>query len=87
MISKKVFTAQPYLVGPNKTSLALIIPAKLTRECGIDSSTIFAIQHDANRNSIFFRILDTKYEEKKDIEFPADEGLQSLNQQEFLRTK
>ena len=42
-LSKKIYAVQPYQVGPkHNKSLAVIIPSKLAKEFGVDTSTIFA---------------------------------------------
>jgi hypothetical protein len=41
---KELYVLQPYEVGSRTAkSLALIIPAKVARECGIGISTVFAL--------------------------------------------
>jgi hypothetical protein len=57
-VSKNVYAIQPYLVGPReKKSLAVIIPSKLVKEYGIDTSTIFATYVDSNDNTISLRMI------------------------------
>jgi len=57
-ISKNVYAVQPYLVGPKqKKSLAVIIPSRLAKEYGVDTSTIFATYIDKNDNTIFLRMI------------------------------
>jgi antitoxin component of MazEF toxin-antitoxin module len=57
-ISKKSYAIQPYLVGPKqKKSLAVIIPSKLAKEFGVNTSTIFATYVDKNDNTISLRMI------------------------------
>ena len=44
---KSVYALQPYQVGSkNGKSLAIVIPAKVTKKYNIDTSTIFALKAD-----------------------------------------
>jgi len=57
-IGKNVYAVQPYLVGPRqKKSLAIIIPSKLAKEYGINTSTIFATYVDKSDNTISLRMI------------------------------
>jgi bifunctional DNA-binding transcriptional regulator/antitoxin component of YhaV-PrlF toxin-antitoxin module len=59
MLSKITYVAQPYAVGPKeRKSLAIIIPAKVTKEYDINPSTIFAIQIDKQSNNITLQRID-----------------------------
>jgi len=72
MISKSVYVMQPYAVGAkDRKSLAIIIPAKVTRECNINPSSIFAIQIDKQRKNITLRRIDVP--SQRDI-IPAGQG-------------
>ena len=79
MLSKITYAVQPYQVGhKDRKSLAIIIPAKVTKECNINPSTIFAIQIDQQRNSIMLQRIDAPYQ--KDV-VPTGESLAASNQQ------
>jgi hypothetical protein len=55
--SKKIYAVQPYQVGPkHNKSLAVIIPSKLAKEYGVDTSTIFATYAD-NDNTISMHMI------------------------------
>jgi hypothetical protein len=59
-VSKNVYAVQPYLVGPkHKKSLAVIIPSRLARKYGVDTSTIFATYIDKKDNTISLRMIRT----------------------------
>jgi hypothetical protein len=63
MLSKRTYVVQPYQVGSkDKKSLALIIPAKVTRECGINTSTIFAVQVNELSKHITLQIVDLPHQ-------------------------
>lgn len=56
---KSQYAVQPYRVGSkNKRSLVFVIPAKIAKECNIDTSTIFAIQVGDQRKSITLYMVD-----------------------------
>jgi hypothetical protein len=56
-ISKKIYAVQPYQVGTrHNKSLAVIIPSKLAKEYGVDTSTIFATYAD-NDNTISMHMI------------------------------
>jgi hypothetical protein len=83
MSQKAKFASQPYEVGPKdgKKSLVVVIPAKLAKECRINTSTIFAIQADRRRNTITLQILDEQLSYKKGVITPTGKSFQASNQQ------
>jgi hypothetical protein len=82
MSQKVKFASQPYEVGPKdgKKSLVIVIPAKLAKECRINTSTIFAIQADRRKNTITLQILDEQ-SYKKGMITPTGESFQASSQQ------
>jgi hypothetical protein len=59
-VSKNVYAVQPYLVGPReKKSLAVIIPSKLAKEYGVDTSTIFATYVNRTKKTISLQMVRT----------------------------
>jgi antitoxin component of MazEF toxin-antitoxin module len=85
MHSKSVYALQPYEVGSNKgKSLAIIIPAKIAKECNVNPSTIFAIQVDKQRGTIILQTVRKSYE--NDV-IPADESLETSKQQASMETQ
>jgi hypothetical protein len=80
---KVKFASQPYEVGPKdgKKSLVVVIPAKLAKECRINTSTIFAIQADRHRNAITLQILDQQLSYEKGMVKPTGESFQASSQQ------
>jgi len=50
---KDIYVIQPYEVGSRKyKSLAMIIPSKVSRKCGINVSSVFNLRVDKIRNQI-----------------------------------
>jgi hypothetical protein len=65
MLSKTTYAVQPYQVGQkDRKSLALVIPARLARECDIDPSTIFAIRRDSDSKRLILEMMKNYDEEK-----------------------
>jgi hypothetical protein len=63
MLSKITYAVQPYQVGhKDRKSLAIIIPAKIARECEVNTSTIFAIHTDKQKKSLTLHMLDIPYQ-------------------------
>jgi len=80
MVIKAIYAVQPYHVGPqNKRSLALIIPAKLVRECGIDSSSIFIIRGNTEMKRITIQTIDINDREQLSNQkiIPLEEGFEA----------
>lgn len=76
---KSVYVLQPYKVGSTRAkSLALIIPAKVARKYGIDTSTVFAVQTNTSTNTITLQ--QTSHPIVKQ-EIPTGEGLRAFDQQ------
>ena len=79
MLSKLTYVAQPYQVGPkDRKSLAIIIPAKLTKEFDINTSSIFAIQINKQKKSITLLRIDVP--NQKDMT-PTDRSFEATDQQ------
>jgi hypothetical protein len=78
MLNKITYAVQPFPVGPKKCSLAFIIPAKVTKECKINPSTIFAVQLDKKRKTLTLQMIDDPYLSEKMI--PVGESLGTANQ-------
>lgn len=77
---KSVYVLQPYKVGSTRAkSLALIIPAKVARKYGIDTSTVFAVQTNTSTNTITLQ--QTSHPIVKHEEIPTGEGLRAFDQQ------
>jgi hypothetical protein len=50
---KSIYALQPYYVGSKHgKSLAIVIPAKVTKKYNLDSSTIFALKTDDITNTV-----------------------------------
>jgi antitoxin component of MazEF toxin-antitoxin module len=79
MLSKATYAVQPYQVGrKNKKSLVVVIPAKIAKECNIDTSTIFAIQLGNHKKKITLQMVDAPRE--KEI-IPAAESFEASSKQ------
>ena len=64
MMPKVIYAVQPYQVGQkDRKSLALVIPARLAKECDIGPSTIFAIRKDSGSKRLIMEMIE-RYEEK-----------------------
>ena len=86
MLSKTVYAVQPYQVGnKKKKSLVVVIPANITKEYKIDTSTIFAIQVDSGKRSITLDMLKNVNEEKREIGVPGEEAFQVSHHQADLQ--
>ena len=65
MMPKVIYAVQPYQVGQkDRKSLALVIPARLARECDIGPSTIFAIRKDSDSKRLIMEMIKRSDEEK-----------------------
>ena len=77
MLSKTVYAVQPYQVGNRKRkSLVVVIPANVTKECKINTSTIFAIHVDSEKRNITLNMLNNTNEEKSEMSGPGEEAVQ-----------
>jgi hypothetical protein len=80
MLAKLIYAIQPYYVGRNKASLALIIPAKVSKECNINTSTIFTVKIDKSRKSITLKTLNNVDEDESKKGALAGQDFQSFDQ-------
>jgi hypothetical protein len=56
---KSFYALQPYQVGSkDRKSLAVIIPAKVTKQYNIDKSTVFALQIDEYKKRLILQMID-----------------------------
>jgi len=63
---KELYVLQPYEVGSRKAkSLALIIPAKVVKECDIGTSTVFALSANPSTKRVVMQQTSYTIEEKK----------------------
>lgn len=78
MLSKYIYAVQPYQVGSReRKSLALIIPARITKECSINPSTIFSIQVDPSKKIITLQMITPQHDDVT----PAGQRLRPTIQQ------
>jgi hypothetical protein len=86
MLSKDTYAIQPYYVGSrDRKSLAIILPAKVTKECKINPSTIFAIQVNKHRRNIVLQVINAPYQEMVsagDSFGPSQQTSEELQQEE-----
>lgn len=70
---KQVYVLQPYQVGSKDgKSLALIIPAKVARQCSVNTSTVFTLRVDEGTKRIMLQtlneiIMDNNHGQKLEI--------------------
>jgi len=82
----KTYAVQPYRVGnKNRKSMVVVIPANVTKECKINTSTIFAIYVDSEKRSITLNILNNTTEGKNEVNAPGDEAVQVSHHQRRLQ--
>jgi hypothetical protein len=63
---KELYVLQPFEVGSRKAkSLALVIPAKVVKECSIGTSTVFALSTNPSTKRIVLQQTPYPVEEKK----------------------
>lgn len=56
---KSLYALQPYKVGSKHSkSLVVCIPAKIAKECNIDTSTVFALQVDEKTKQVTLHTVD-----------------------------
>lgn len=83
---KNLYVVQPYEVGTKeRKSLAIIIPAKITREYHIDTSTILALGVDEKTKRITLREVYTKDEDGEKKMAPAYVSFQASSKQVSTR--
>ena len=82
---KSFYVVQPYEVGNknSKKSLAIILPAKITKLLNIDASTAFEVRCDERVKNITMWVLNTANTAKENNKttVPVGQGFQALNQQ------
>lgn len=67
-INKKRFVIQPYNVGKDKKSLAIVIPTQIVKKYNLNSSsTIFFMQEEEQTNSLLLRTIDEIEPNKKKV--------------------
>jgi hypothetical protein len=84
----KRYVIQPYRVGARQKSLAVILPAKVTKVFNIDSSTAFELCLDEKNKSITLQILNTTTanKDKKNMIIPAGEGFPRIQPADTIQT-
>lgn len=80
-IMRTLYVLQPYEVGSKKSkSLALIIPAKLVKKYKIDTSTVFALQHNPNTKTITLHqtsTILTEIQDQNQMTIPEDQSFET----------
>jgi antitoxin component of MazEF toxin-antitoxin module len=62
--TRTTYVTQPYNVGSKRgRSLALIIPAKIARQCKITTDTVFSVKADTRTRAITLQTMMTATEE------------------------
>ena len=82
-LHKKRFLIQPYNVGKDKKSLAIVIPSHIVKKYNLNSSsTIFFMQEDEQTNSLLLRTIDEIESNKKKISL--DNGIELPSHQAIV---
>jgi hypothetical protein len=82
-LHKKRYLIQPYNVGKDKKSLAIVIPSQIVKKYNLNSSsTIFFMQEDEQTNSFLLRTIDEIESNKK--KFILDNGLELPSHQAIV---
>jgi antitoxin component of MazEF toxin-antitoxin module len=82
-LHKKRYLIQPYNVGKDKKSLAIVIPSQIVKKYNLNSSsTIFFMQEDEQTNSFLLRTMDEIESNKK--KFILDNGLELPSHQAIV---
>jgi hypothetical protein len=81
-LNKKRFVIQPYNVGKDKKSLAIVIPSQIVKKYNLNSSsTIFFMQEEEKTNSLLLRTINEIEQNKKkiildnDLELPRHQAM------------
>ena len=84
-LHKKRFLIQPYNVGKDKKSLAIVIPCQIVKKYNLNSfSTIFFMQEEEQTNSLLLRTIDEIESNKK--KFIFDNGLELPSHQAIVES-
>ena len=82
-LHKKRFLIQPYNVGKDKKSLAIVIPCQIVKKYNLNSSsTIFFMQEEEQTNSLLLRTIDEIESNKK--KFILDNGIEPPSYQAIV---
>ena len=82
-LHKKRFLIQPYNVGKDKKSLAIVIPCQIVKKYNLNLfSTIFFMQEEEQTNSLLLRTIDEIEPNKK--KFILDNGLELPSHQAIV---
>jgi hypothetical protein len=82
---KHRFVIQPYSVGKDKRSLAIVIPSPIVKKYNLNSfSTLFLMQDQEQTNSLLLRTIDEIDSNKK--KFILDNGLELPRHQAIVES-
>jgi hypothetical protein len=82
---KQRFVIQPYSVGKDKKSLAIVIPSPIVKKYNLNSfSTIFLMHDQEHTNSLILRTIDEIDSNKK--KFILDNGLELPSHQAIVES-
>jgi hypothetical protein len=79
IILVKPYYVQPYLVGSDKRSLALILPSKMVKSLNIDPITVLFFLKVVGHNELQLRIIRQENLEKRDTEKISSAALVANN--------
>jgi heterodisulfide reductase subunit A-like polyferredoxin len=67
MVERSIEFVQPYQVGQkNKKSLAVIIPAKIARQCNITPDTLFSVKGDRTTKAVTLQTVKLTTEDENE---------------------
>jgi hypothetical protein len=73
---KSLYVLQPYQVGSKyRKSLAVIIPAEVTKQYNIDKSTVFTLQVDDDKKRLMLQMIDKVIPNNLAVAAAAKDGL------------
>ena len=82
-LPKKRFLIQPYNVGKDKKSMAIVIPSQIVKKYNLNSSsTIFFMQEEEQTNSLLLKTIDEIEPTKKKV--IPDNGLELTHHQAIV---
>ena len=81
---QRIYSIQPYKVGSRHgKSLVMVIPAKVVKQCDVNTSTVFVLQADEKTKTIVVRTINGIVDEYKKIMVPVGrKGFESSSNQQ-----
>jgi hypothetical protein len=74
-LRRRIYAIQPYAVGSKSAkSLALIIPARIARQCEITTDTMFSVKADTRTKAVTLQTIKLTEDENENKKAGADEA-------------